>query len=660
MIEINWQRDYHGEFTCPKCSYLSLKIKGNYRESKKFFCSRCQSTIISSVQLSSRSRYLESRMKDEYIDWERDYHGEFICPECDAPGISARGIRKKSGKRHFGCPACKKKQEESCEISIIKIEDPLNMGVNWYTNHRIEGFICPKCQAEDIYLTGIRFGKKRFQCKSCKHRQLDSLILNNVNVSHYSNNTNLAIKSFDWKDEQWDLRTINPNFDDRDRGIHLANFANIHPIWFKVEVKKYVKHLCKTGRSLSTIQQDLSTFRRFSRYLVKENTSSFDEINRSLILDYLVQGQKINKLKLSGLRKLFTIGTTKGWFNIDQDIIRDADYPKQYQYNPDPISDRVREQIEQNLHLLPDPIARMWLIGYFSAMRPSELALLKRDCLVQEGQHWKLIWHRKKTNDYHEIPISRTIAQLVQEQQEYIQNLWGDKWKYLFCHYHNLSHTDVSQSQLEPVRKVLPIHVNHPLSVGIRTLITVLDIRDENGLLAKFQSKLLRSTRLTELFAQGHDLAVVSAWAGHKQFATTATHYTEVSCNLMEKEAGHIQKALVNSNGHRILYESFPKSFWESPISHKLELTQTHVNTPIYGYCGLPLNQDCDKSRACYTCECFVATIEKLPQYINTLNELQAKLVKAISAGQEVLVEQFCRQAEQLDKIIASLQQEAA
>jgi hypothetical protein len=279
---------------------------------------------------------------------------------------------------------------------------------------------------------------------------------------------------------------------------------------------------------------------------------------------------------------------------------------------------------------------------------------------VQEGQHWKLIWHRKKTNDYHEIPISITIAKVVQDQQEYIQNLWGDKWDYLFCHYHNLSKTDISQPQLEPVMKVLPIHANYPLSVGIRTLITVLDIRDENGLLAKFQSKLLRSTRLTELFAQGHDLAVVSAWAGHKQFATTATHYTEVSCNLMEKEAGHIQKALVNSNGHCILYESFPKSFWENPISHKLELTQTHVNTPIYGYCGLPLNQDCNKSRACYTCECFVATVEKLPQYINTLNELRAKLVKAMSAGQEVLVEQFGRQAEQLDKIIASLQQGAA
>jgi Phage integrase family len=302
----------------------------------------------------------------------------------------------------------------------------------------------------------------------------------------------------------------------------------------------------------------------------------------------------------------------------------------------------------------------MWLICYFSAMRPSELALLKQDCLVREGQYWKLVWSRKKGKDCHEIPISRTIAQIVQEQQEYIKNLWGDEWDYLFCHYHELSKTDLSQPKLKPVRRVLPHDKNNPLLAGIRTLITALNIRDENGQPAKFQAKLLRSTRLTELFNQGHDLAVVSAWAGHKHFATTSTYYTQVSCDLMEREAGHIQRALVNTNGHRVLYESFPKSFWENPTAHKLELDGTHMNTPIYGYCGLPLDQDCHKFRACYTCQSFVATIEKLPEYVNVRDELRGKQAKAMSAGQDVLVEQFGTQADRLDEIIAGLHQEAA
>jgi hypothetical protein len=135
----------------------------------------------------------------------------------------------------------------------------------------------------------------------------------------------------------------------------------------------------------------------------------------------------------------------------------------------------------------------------------------------------------------------------------------------------------------------------------------------------------MRPSELALLKQDGHDLAVVSAWAGHKHFATTSTYYTEVSCSLMEREAGHIQKALVNSNGHRLAYESFPKSFWENPTAHKLELGDTHINTPIYGYCGLPLDQDCHKFRACYTCQSFVATIDKLPEYVNVRDELRGK-----------------------------------
>ena len=96
--------------------------------------------------------------------------------------------------------------------------------------------------------------------------------------------------------------------------------------------------------------------------------------------------------------------------------------------------------------------------------------------------------------------------------------------------------------------------------------------------------------------------------------ATTSNFYTQVSCELIEKEAGHIQKALFNADGQYYQYESLPKSFWQDPQAHKLDLPSDHINTPIYGYCGLPLDKPCDKFRACYTCRFFVAAPEKLAQ----------------------------------------------
>jgi integrase/transcription elongation factor Elf1 len=655
MTEINWKQDYQGEFTCPKCKQGQVKLNGFWKGAKMFKCPECKKNTLAFVLIKKHPPII-----DEHIDWQKDYQNEFFCPACETRGMRAWGIRRYTNKRYFQCSTCKKIQKESCDINIKAIDDPINKGVKWYTDHRIQDFICPKCQNNNLYLTHIdKDGKKRFKCRKCQFLHYDSITLTAANRSRYSNQS-LQIKQFNWLDDQWDLRTINPNFDKRDSRYYLVSFTSIHLEWFKQEVKKYVKHLCVTGNSLGTIQGQLSSFRSFSRYLGDKNIPGFTEINRSLILDYLSKsGENINA-NVRVLNKFFRVGNIQNWFNIDQDIIRDEDYPKQYQGNPDPISEMVREQIERNLYILPDPIARMWLIGYFSAMRPSELALLKQDCLVQEGQYWKLVWYRKKTRDYHEIPISRTIAQVVQQQQEYIQNLWGNEWDYLFCHYHNLSSIYPSQPNLEPVKKILPTHTSHPLLVGIRTLITALNIRDENKQLAEFTSKLLRPTRLTELYKQGHDLAVVAMWAGHKKSVTTKKFYTEINCELIQKESGHIQQALVNKNGYRVLYESFPKSFWENPTAHKLELANTHINTPIYGLCGLPLDQDCYKFRACYTCESFVATDEKLPEYIQIRDELRAKQSKAMSAEQEVLAEQFGKQADQLDKIIASLQQEVA
>lgn len=228
------------------------------------------------------------------------------------------------------------------------------------------------------------------------------------------------------------------------------------------------------------------------------------------------------------LNKLFTTGNIQGWFQIDPDIIRGSDYPKEHRNNPDPIPDVVREKIEKNLHKLPDPIARMWIICFFTAMRPYELALLKKDCLEQVGDKWKLIWWRKKGKKFHQhsVPITTTIAKVVQEQTEYIEKLWGKDWEYLFCHYHNISKSDLTHPRLKPVKKVIP--KNHsPLSIAIRTLIEAQNIKDDNGELGRFQTRLIRETRLTELFLKGHDLSVVSAWAGHRQLATTANFYTQ-------------------------------------------------------------------------------------------------------------------------------------
>ena len=586
------------------------------------------------------------------IDWRKDYEGEFQCPRCQELGMRLEG--SDYGKQRFLCKNCNKKVRESHSFAKNHFS---NIAAGY-------GFACPnkECNTKQMRLKNVRpDGKKIFVCMICGTRTAESINLTKIALSRFAGKKT-KVQAFIFEDDKWDLRAINSSID-KQRSRYIVNYSEIKIEWLKLLLKQYVYHLCKLNKSFATIEESMCSYRQFSNYLLEKNISNIEQINRDLILDFIAWGDTSHSVVLDRVRRLkqlFTTGNIQGWFEIDPDIIRSSDFPKQKISNPDPISDTVREQIEKNLHKLPDPIARMWIICFFAAMRPYELALLKKDCLEQVGDKWKLVWWRTKGKKFHQhsVPITTTIAKVVQEQLEYIEELWGKDWEYLFCHYHNISRSDPTHPQLKPVRKTIPKNYT-PLQIAIRTLIRAENILDDNGELGKFQPRLVRETRLTELFLKGHDLSVVSAWAGHRKLATTANFYTQVTCEQIAKEVGHIQSALVNVEGKKIYYESMPKSFWENPVAHELEVAGTHVNTPIYGYCGLDLDEECDKFRACYTCRFFVAKPEKLSQYMQQRDELREKQEQALANGHGVLVEQFARQADQLDKIIVSLQEAA-
>ena len=598
------------------------------------------------------------------IDWRKDYNGEFVCPECGQIGMRLDGRRSDNQKRRFECPKCYR-------ISTTSVKFKLRP--DWYKDYRNGEFDCPNpnCHSREIRVShrienASGQGKWTFVCQVCGTSSVDAINLTPSNINNLSQESSFIqpIQSFIFERDRWDLRAIIPWDADLEAynipSRYTINFDKLHQDWLRNLAKQFIYHECKQETAFSTIQIYLSSLRYFSDYLEANEIPNLRQVNRKAIVDFLFQSRKKqgeNTIRqiCSCLRSFFELGNFRGWFEVEPDLIRERDFSRRIKGNPDPLSETVLRQIEENLHKLPEPIVRMWLVAFFTAMRLNELALLKKDCLVQDGSHWKIVWWRKKGNNQHEVPISRTIAKVVQEQQDYIEQLWGDSWKYLFCHYHGLKvKKNLSEINIQPIKRVITSAYN-PLTVAIRSLIRAENIRDENGNLAQFSFSRLRFTRLTQLFEQGHDLAVVSAWAGHKQLKTTALYYTQISCDLIAQESGHIQEALVNKDGKPLHYESLPKSFWKNPRAHQLELSGDHINTPIYGYCGLSLDQRCDKFRACYSCSCFVAVPEKLPQYVKTRDELRAKETRARANGADVLVEQYQRQADQLDKIIVSL-----
>ena len=531
----------------------------------------------------------------------------------------------------------------------------------------MSNFICPFCQFARFYKDGLRRGRQRFKCFNCRKTTL----------SHYPIKTNLTsqpevlcnktkqkaskakikdtlIKQFSFEDDVWDLRALRP-IEANERVVKLY-FNTISSDWLKILVKQYLLQEIRASTAISSVVGKLFLLRPFCNYLERQiSIKNINEVNRKHILDFLTnysQGKSSSHIQhlLGVLRDFFAQGNLNQWFNVSEHLIRQEDYPKRQRGTPKDIPTKVLEQIEDKLHKLPDPIARMWMVGFFCAMRLSELQLCSLDCLKSDTRgRWFITFWRRKTKDYHTLPVSRDSAKIIQEQQEYIREQFGDSFNYLFCDYVGLSDNNLTRLNLVPVART----ANDDLLIRcINWLIKSEEIRDENNNLWHFTTSQLRDTRLTYLFETGHEFTVVSKWAGHKKYETTQK-YVHVKDHTLREETEPIQIALLNIKGESIKLKDLPDTLHNSPNAHTIALPDDHINTPIYGFCGLPLNQGCPHWKACYTCPSFIARRELLPDYIKIRDQLKEKQFRAEQNGETVKVDQFKQQADSLDIVIA-------
>ena len=285
---------------------------------------------------------------------------------------------------------------------------------------------------------------------------------------------------------------------------------------------------------------------------------------------------------------------------------------------------------------MTDIKARMWMICYFCGMRISELQLCPLDCIQQNNKgQWSITFWQKKTKSHHTLPISRELAQVIQQQQQETKKVKGENFKYLFSGVNvDILHREALQN-------------------SVNTLIKKENIRDDNGKLWHFTNHQLRDTRATYLFETGHEMAVVSKWLGHKNWVTTQK-YVHVGDNTLREETAKVQAQLTNIKGKSVTWESLPTTLQENPAAHTIAIPEDHINTPIYGFCGLALDRDCPHWKACYTCPSFVARKELLPDYIKIRDRLRDKQSVAEERGQTALIDQFKQQADSLDVIVHS------
>jgi integrase/recombinase XerD len=498
---------------------------------------------------------------------------------------------------------------------------------------------CPRCKSSDYNKRGLtKSGTQQYYCKVCQIRFVQF------------SNKNLLRSDDVWFAEDLGI-DIHPH---RQNHGTKFNFKYIKQEWFKEIAKKFIKYKANIESSFSTLQMYLAGFNYFSSFLLlKPSVNQLEDIDRSIILEYLDYNNQ-NKLSLriktsriSTLASLFETGTANNWFILKPYLIRKEDYPGQIKVLPRYIPNDVIYQLNQHLDSLPESVMRMVLVIEECGLRIGELCQLPLDCLKQDAKGgWFIQFMRWKMKFETTLPISIELAEVIKEQQSYIQENLGKDYQYLFCANKNggFSH------KFTPNPKVMGCK---PFINYVKRLADEFDICDSTGNRWNFQTHQFRHTVGTRMINNDVPQHIVQRYLGHSTPHMTSTYAHIHDATLRKQIDKYLDTKVVNINGEVI--ESITS---ELDTDSKLQWMKKKVlaETLPNGYCGLPAQLTCSKGNACLTCSDFRTTVEFIDQHKQQLERTNQVLevVQANGWERQIQVNQDVKTS--LEKIITTLE----
>lgn len=422
----------------------------------------------------------------------------------------------------------------------------------------------------------------------------------------------------------------------------LADFVNL------LKIKVY--------SSPSGILQTLASIRKFGRVIKNNRIKRSIDINREAIRSFLnecktLDGKTINH-KLSYLKNFFD------WLKLDAShLIRRRDYFKERRNHPDWLDEVTRAAIENHLSKIPAPIARNYLVQQYTAARPGDCSQLNFDCLVEENGKWYIKFYQHKSKRWHQIPASREIRQIIEEQQKWIREKLGVQYQYLFCHFINLRlQSYPTFSTMMPLPKIPPSNTDeNAMTRIIRLLIEREDIHDANGKKPHFTGKITRHNRLQEVRVK-HGIEAAKLLADHVKVDTTFQNYTPPTREEVAEVDLPFQELLINSNNKFLPWQSLPETLLTNPNAHELDL-EIAPRLVVYGYCSLDPKTPCPVNLypKCYSCSSFRPSTDKLPLYERQYEGEQQRRTEAELAGAELAKEEAKATIDPMDKWLPEL-----
>ncbi len=428
------------------------------------------------------------------------------------------------------------------------------------------------------------------------------------------------------------------------------NFRTISQPWLCQAAKQYIKYTFAT-LSWSTCKKKKDALSHFSSFLAESYPGcQASDVNQLVIikfLSYLVVKKLAEKTRLNilvDLNTFFTLCSQNCWVDVrDKALIYKEDYPRLNKPQPRYIPQEILEQINQHIETLPEPVMRMVLVIQDTGMRIGELCRLRFDCLRQDSAgDWWLNYYQFKMKKDHTISISRELAGVIQEQQNYIRNNLGSSFEYLFCG-RNMT------------KSFMPL--NKPMNPSaftdyLKRLIITNNICDASGKLWDLTAHQFRHSVGTRMINNGVPQHIIQRYLGHESPSMTAT-YAHLFDSTLKKEIAKYQGRTVNISGQVLTAENPELETSDLQWFKRNVQAQALPN----GSCARPIIKgDCPHANACLTCGDFRTTLEFIDQHKEQLEQTEKIIEKALVNNWQRQVEMNSQVKTNLKNIISSLE----
>jgi integrase len=388
-----------------------------------------------------------------------------------------------------------------------------------------------------------------------------------------------------------------------------------------------------------------------SRIIVDLSIKNKNEINRNTVIQFL-DSCKNNKnntinIKLASLRDFFD------WLDLETPaLIRSRDFLKVSKNDADWLDEVTRQSIKQHLDKIPAFIACHYLVQSYIAARPGDVCQLSFDCLVEENDKWYVKFFQQKTKRWHRILANRKIRKIIEAQKQWIREVFGEEYSYLFCHFRTIRQASYpSFLNIKPLPQPPETDVDiNPMVRIIRMLIEKENILDANGQKPHFIGRITRHSRLQEVRTK-YGMEAAQLYADHKNSTTTFQHYAPPTREQIAKVDLPFQELLLNPDNKFLPWQSLPESLLKNPKAHELDL-EIAPRLVVYGHCTLNPKTPCpvDLFPKCYGCSSFRPSTGKLSLYERQYQGEQQRLTEAEKAGAELASEEAKATIEAMDK----------